>query len=90
MEKSKKMSTPRIIKPGDKFGEEDLKSGIIRQSNVVSKSSVDLLYLHKFVSLVSKVLWYLGVGMNITDIGWIRGRGTIGPEKWKKLLIWLQ
>lgn len=51
MESGQRMPAPRIIKPGDKFGEEDLKSGMSRQTNVVTKSSVDLLYLHKFVSL---------------------------------------
>jgi len=46
------MTEPRRINPGDKFGEEDLKVGMTRRSNVVSKSAVDLLYLHKFVSLL--------------------------------------
>lgn len=49
MESGKKMPAPKMIKPGDKFGEEDLKSGMARQTNVVTKSSCDLLYLHKLV-----------------------------------------
>ncbi|XP_067948900.1 cyclic nucleotide-binding domain-containing protein 2-like [Watersipora subatra] len=48
LESGEKLSSPKVIKPGDKFGEEDLKSGMSRQSNVMTKSSVDLLYLHKF------------------------------------------
>ena len=56
MESGQKMPAPKMIKPGDKFGEEDLKSGMSRQTNVVTKSSVDLLYLHKLVSQINKEL----------------------------------
>ena len=56
MESGQKIPSPKLIKPGDMFGENDLKSGMTRQSNVVTKSSVDLLYLHKFVSMTMTTL----------------------------------